>query len=318
MTKLLQWEQIEAILPHLDLTSLIAEGFEAYSAGQVVVPPIGELLFENPPGDTHIKYGYIKEDEYFVIKVASGFYDNPKLGLSSSQGLMLVFSQKTGQVLGILVDHGKLTDIRTAVAGLCAAQCLAPKIINGIGIIGTGIQARMQLDYLLTEYSNPPIWVWGRTEKNVVQFIKNFENQGAKVSSSTPSEICSKCNLIVTTTPSTKPLLQASDVISGRHITAVGSDTSEKNEIAPGLFKKIDKIVADSISQCKTRGETHHALSNNMIEENQVIELGNILSGKEKGRSNDQEITLVDLTGVAVQDIQIAKAVFESHSKYNI
>lgn len=90
-------EEIQKALRTIDPLPLIEEGFVAYSAGRVVVPPVGEMIFENPPGDVHIKYGFIRDDDLFVIKVASGFYDNPKIGLPSGNGLMLLFSQKTGE-----------------------------------------------------------------------------------------------------------------------------------------------------------------------------------------------------------------------------
>ncbi len=90
------------------------------------MPPVGELVFEDPPGDVHIKYGYIKNDDYFVIKVASGFYDNVELGLPPADGLMLVFSQKTAQLECILLDECHLTNVRTAAAGAVVAKYLAP------------------------------------------------------------------------------------------------------------------------------------------------------------------------------------------------
>lgn len=100
-----------------ELIQIIEDGFVSYSEGNVIVPPVGHLPFTQPPGDLHIKYGYIKDDDFFVVKLASGFYENPKIGLSSSNGLMLVFSQKTGELLSLLLDEGHLTDIRTALAG---------------------------------------------------------------------------------------------------------------------------------------------------------------------------------------------------------
>ena len=88
--------EIKKALGAIDPLPLIEEGFVAYSRGRAVVPPVGELVFDDPPGDVHIKYGYIKGGDVYVIKIASGFYDNPKLGLPSGDGLMLVFGQKTG------------------------------------------------------------------------------------------------------------------------------------------------------------------------------------------------------------------------------
>ena len=94
--KIINLNQIKEIIKSIDFIPEIEKGFVAYSQGNAVVPPVGELIFKKPPGDVHIKYGYIVNDDYYVIKIASGFYENPKLQLPSSNGLMLLFSQKLG------------------------------------------------------------------------------------------------------------------------------------------------------------------------------------------------------------------------------
>src|SRR5690349_13525145 len=103
--KIIHLDQIKKILEKIDIIPVIEKGFIAYSNGETIIPPVGELLFKNPPGDVHIKYGYILGDDYYVIKVASGFYENPKVNLPSSNGLMLIFNQKTGILCGILLDE---------------------------------------------------------------------------------------------------------------------------------------------------------------------------------------------------------------------
>src|SRR5437868_11675069 len=108
--KIIHLNQIKPMLENMDIISAIEKGFVAYSNGFATVPPVGDLIFKNPPGDVHVKHGYIHNTDYFVIKIASGFYDNPKIHLPSSNGLMLVFSQKTGELLGILLDEVYLTD----------------------------------------------------------------------------------------------------------------------------------------------------------------------------------------------------------------
>ena len=100
--RIVSLDEIKSVLPKVDLMQEIETGFSAYSNGEVVVPPVGELNFENPPGDVHIKYGYIRDDDVYVIKIASGFYQNKLLGLSNGQGMMLVFDQKSGKPIGLL------------------------------------------------------------------------------------------------------------------------------------------------------------------------------------------------------------------------
>ena len=310
-------EQIKKVLPSLDLVPLIKDGFKAYSAGRTVVPPVGELVFNDPPGDVHIKYGYIKGDDYFVIKIASGFYENSDLGSSSSQGgMMLLFDQRTGREKGVLVDECFLTNVRTAVAGAICAEALAPDPMECIGVLGTGVQARMQVSYLSSITRCRQVKVWGRSEQKMRKYQDDMSKDGWQVDTcSAPGDVAASCNLIITATPAKTPLLRVDDVKRGTHITAMGSDSPGKQELEPGVLGIADLIVADSILQCRERGEIVHALTSGLIDEKDIIELGTILDEKALGRTTDDQITIADLTGVAVQDIQIAKAVFEACQK---
>lgn len=315
MAKVIRLNNIKSILKSIDVVTAMEEGFKHYSNGNTVVPPVGELLFDKPKGDAHIKYGYIKNEDFYVIKIASGFYENSKLGIPSSQGLMLVFNQKTGQPEAILLDEGHLTDIRTAAAGALAGKYFAPKNIKAIGIIGTGIQARLQLDYLQKTNPCKNVWVWGRTSKNAIKFKDDLSNKYNINIAKTPSEIAENCNLIVTTTPSEKALLKAIDIQPGTHITAVGSDTANKQELESELFKKADLVIADSIPQSKNRGEIFRATSDSVLSENEVVELGTAIQDPTLQRTSENQISIVDLTGVAVQDIMIASTVYKNYLK---
>ena len=309
--KIIKLEQIKQILPSINLISEIEEGFAAYSQKKAVVPPVGELLLDK--GEVHIKYGYIKEDKYYVIKIASGFYQNTKLGLSTGNGLMLLFAQETGEIVSILLDEGYLTDVRTAVAGAIAAKFLAPKDVHRIGIVGTGIQARLQLKHLRDVTDCRDVLVSGRGDKQLVHYKHEMEPLGFDIElTQNPDQIMATCNLIVTTTPSSEPLLFAKDLKKGTHITAVGSDVSYKQELDSTILEKADIVVADSISQCLERGEIFKAISSNHIFEENLIELGNVILGVELGRTSEEQITIADLTGVAVQDMMIAKAVYSA------
>jgi ornithine cyclodeaminase len=311
--KLITLDQIKAALPSIDVMPAIEAGFVAYSRGKAVVPPVGELIIDDPPGDVHIKYGYLVGDDYYVIKIASGFYENPKLNLPSSNGLMLLFSQKTGELLSILLDEGHLTDLRTAVAGAIAAKYLAPQAVHRIGIVGTGIQARLQLRYLMNVTDCREVIVWGRDREKLVRYRAEMESPGFSINTTLDThDVASSCNLIVTVTPSTVPLLRRDHIQPGTHITAVGADTPQKQELDPAILKKADLVVADSIPQCLERGEIVHAIQDRVLEKGDLLELGQIISGQTPGRISDDQITVADLTGVAVQDIQIAKAVYEA------
>jgi ornithine cyclodeaminase len=312
MPEIFNLEHIKEALQGVDVTKAIEEGFVAYSRGEVVVPPVGELVFEDPPGDVHIKYGYIKGDDHFVIKVASGFYDNVKLGLPPADGLMLVFSQKTAQLECILLDECHLTNVRTAAAGAVVAKYLAPTRVERIGVFGAGVQGKMQVEALLPVVDCRQVVVWGTGEEELEAYRAAMSGLGLEIQTTLHSdEIAATCNLIVTATPSHTPLLRAEQIREGTHITAMGSDTREKNELDPEILRIADLVVADSIEQCRVRGEIFHALEAGMIEDGDILELGNSIVDRTLQRTDDFQITVADLTGVAVQDIQISKAVFE-------
>lgn len=310
MTTIIKFRDIKSIVQTMDVVSAMEAGFIQYSKGNTVVPSVGELSFEDPKGEVHIKYGYIKGDDYYVIKIASGFYDNPKLGIASSQGMMLLFNQKTGQPISILLDEGYLTDIRTAAAGALAAKYFAPKKINAIGIIGTGIQARLQLQFLQQHTPSKTVWVWGRTEANAQKFKEELGTEFDIHIAKTPAELAQHSNLIVCTTPAEAPLLKAADILPGTHITAIGSDTAKKQELAGEILQKADILISDSIPQSKSRGEVYQARKAGLISDEKIVELGTALQDAALQRTDENQISVVDLTGVAVQDIMITQAVY--------
>ncbi len=313
MATIYERDVIEKVVANLPLLGTIEDGFAAHAQGRVVVPPVGELNFQDPPGDTHIKYGYIKDDDVFVIKIASGFYENPTRGLESGSGCMLVFSQETGQLYSILLDEGYLTDVRTALAGAIAAKYLAPKEVDVIGVLGTGVQARMQVLALADVRPCKRIAVWGRSPDGAMRYLQAMEGEGYEVTlCDTPADVAAQAKLLITTTPSATPLLNAKDVQVGTHITAMGSDTPGKQELAVDVIARADLVVADSRSQCVERGEIAKAVQAGVFELDKAIELGEVVQQPSLGRTSENQITVADLTGVAHQDIQIAKAVVEA------
>ncbi|MCH8935148.1 MAG: ornithine cyclodeaminase family protein [Gemmatimonadetes bacterium] len=316
LTTVLELDEIKRLV---DIPQVIREmetGFVLYSEGQVEVPPVGFLHFEEPPGDVHIKYGFVSGDEYYVLKMASGFYNNADLGLPISDGLLLVFSQKTGELKLILLDKCWLTDVRTAAAGAVAAKHLAPKNIHRIGIVGTGVQAKMQLEMLRDVVDCTSCLVWGRDSTKVQRMIadlrasESVQAWGLQIEAAPAlDDLVSQCNLIVTTTSARSPLIRADQVQQGTHITAMGSDDHGKQELEAEVLGKADLVVADSVSQCVDHGECFGAVQEGHIAADSILELGNVIKNGEIGRTTEDQITVADLTGVAIQDIQIAKMV---------
>lgn len=312
MTDIYNLNQIKEALKDIDPLPEIEAGFQAYSRGEAVIPPVGEMLFENPPGEMHIKYGYIKNQDFAVIKIAGGFYENIKMGLPSTDGLMLLFSQRNGKLEAVLLDRGHLTNIRTAAAGAVAAKYLAPKNIKAIGVLGAGVQGRMQAEALKSLTACRDIWIWGVDKGETALYKRDMEASGFNVHTTLdPEKVAAHSNLIITATPSKKPLLESGWVKPGTHITAMGSDTPEKQELDAGILTAADIVAADSISQSRFRGEIFHAVKAGALQEKKVRELGHVISDPALQRQNDDQISIADLTGVAVQDIQIAAAVYK-------
>jgi ornithine cyclodeaminase len=309
--KLVTLDEIKAVLPGIDLLTAIEAGFVAYSEGRCIVPPVGELLMDK--GEVHIKYGCLTDDPFYIIKIASGFYGNSSFGLPSSNGLMLLFSQQTGELVCILLDEGHLTDLRTAVAGAISAKHLAPRPVRRIGIMGTGVQAQLQLRYLTTVVDCREVLAWGRGVEQLERFRRELEGCGFTIETTLDAaEIGATCNLIVTTTPATEPILRSRDIRPGTHITAIGSDSPHKQELDVGIIAGADHVVADSMAQCRLRGEIFKALEAGVITEDVVVELGHLLGGGAQGRTTASQVTVFDSTGVAVQDIKIANAVYDA------
>ena len=319
MLKVLTLGEIKSQIDVPKMIQAIEDGFVLYSEDKVVVPPVGFLNFKDPPGDVHIKYGYVKGDDVYVLKVASGFYDNEKMGVTFGDGVTLVFSQQAGHLQLVLHDECWLTDMRTAAAGAVAARHLAPSKVDCIGIIGTGGQARLQLELLKGIVDCQRCIVWGRDADKVRKMISDLkanatiQEWGIEIEAADSVEaLAAQSNLIVTTTSARDAIVLADHVQAGTHITAMGSDDHGKQELAAALLGKADIVVADSISQCVDHGECFHAVKDGSITEESILELGKVIKDPAIGRSNDNQITVADLTGVAIQDIQIAKMVSRS------
>ena len=310
MAQVFKLDEILKALKDIDVVDVIAQGFKALSEEKVVIPPIGEMLFPDVDGELHIKYGAIKGDEDFVVKMATGFFQNPSIGLSPFSGCMMVFSQKTGHISSVLLEEGELTNHRTAAAGAVAAKCLAPKRVNMIGIVGTGVQSRLQALYLqkMTDCRN--LVIWGRNKDKAELAAVDMQKMGYEANViENLNDLCKVSQIIVTTTPATSPLLKREMITPGTHITAMGSDTSDKCELSPDILDLADIVAADSIEQAIQRGEISQALKAGKCNKDKLVELGSIIIDPSKGRTNDQQITIADLSGVAIQDIMIAKAV---------
>ncbi len=303
-----------------DLIPIIEDAFKSLSKGKTVMPPIMRIDIEKYHGESDIKAAYVEGLDSFAIKIASGFFDNPKLGLPSSNGLMVLLDSETGVIKSVLLDEGYLTDTRTAIAGAIAAKYLSNQDASNLGIIGAGIQARLQLKAILLVRKINKINLWARDKVKVDEFIDSLKDLKIDINiSESCKELASSSDIILTTTPSKKPLLEFDWIKKGTHITAMGSDAEQKNELHPAMIKLCDKYIPDNQPQTTILGELHHAIKENLISpDHKFDDLGSIIIDPSLGRKNKEDITICDLTGTGVQDTAIARYTYNICKENNL
>ncbi|MBW6419104.1 cyclodeaminase [Celeribacter sp. PS-C1] len=309
--RILTESELRAVV-RLDLETIdvIENGFRALAGGGVVMPPVLSMAIEEHHGEVDVKTAYVPGVDGFALKVSPGFFDNPKLGLPSLNGLMILLSAQTGLVQAVFLDNGYLTDLRTAAAGAVAARHLAPEVETA-GVIGTGVQARLQMEaaHLVRPFKR--CLIWGRDpEKAAICAADIAVATGAEVEvMSDIAALVGQSQLVVTTTPATTPLIAADMLHDGLHITAMGSDQAGKSEIDPYALDAASLYVCDRVSQCEALGELRAAREIGLMRPTPP-ELGQIITGQAAGRSDPTQITICDLTGTGVQDTAIASHVF--------
>ena len=294
---------------------VISEGFSQLAEGNVSVPPIMRIDITENHGEVDVKTAYIKGKDSFAIKIASGFHENRFKGLPTGSGMMVLISAETGIPMAVLLDNGYLTDVRTGIAGAIAARHMAREKIETAGVIGSGSQARYQMEALKLVRDYKRLLVYGIIPEEVDRYAEDMANRlGVEVLRVDDAEtVVRESEIVVTATPSQQPYLEAAWLHPGLHITCMGSDAEHKQELYADVFAQADLVACDRKAQGFRLGELHHAKAAGIItNEDQVIELGEMTSGKKPGRLEDDQITICDLTGVGVQDTQIARLAYAS------
>lgn len=296
-------------------TDAVRMAYIAQAEGRVQSPPVTWIDFKAANGECHVKSGYITGTEGFAIKIATGFYDNPKRGLATSNGMSLVFSAQTGETLALLKDDGWLTDIRTGLSGAVATHTLARRGYSNVLIVGAGVQCLHQaqcLQRLAGERKlNFSIWARDGGKATAAANILCSKNLNTKSTADLQSAVA-QADAIITITPAKSPLIHADWVSPGTHITAIGADSPGKQELDVDLIASADLLVCDLAEQSLYDGEFQTAFAAGHITDADVIALGHVLSGTHPGRSNDQVITIADLTGLAALDAAAALTVLHA------
>ena len=306
ITILTEAELRQCVQLDAEVIDAVADAFTALAAGRVVMPPVLHMDLPEAHGEVDVKTAYVSGLPSLALKVSPGFFDNPSLGLPSVSGMMMLLSATTGRLEALHLDNGYLTDVRTAAAGAIAARHLARADARIAGVIGAGVQARLQMEALAKMRPLERILVWARDGAKAEACADDLAGRlGIEaVAVSSAERLVLEADVVVTTTPARDPLVVADWLHPGLHITAIGADAPDKNELHPAVLERADLLVCDDRAQCARLGELHHALAQGI--EPATIDLGEITGGIKQGRTRDDQITVCDLTGTGVQDTAIA------------
>jgi len=290
---------------------VIRDAFRADGEGRTLVPTVINLEIPGAHGEFHVKTAHITGVPHIAVKIASGFYDNPARGLPSGSGLMVVLDASTGLPAALLLDNGFLTDLRTGAAGAVAAGVLACRAIGTVGVIGSGVQARVQVQCLRVVRAFTRLVCWSPTRQHLERYCREMRADGYDAQpASGPEAVCRAADVLITATPARAPIVRAEWLHEGLHVTAVGSDTPGKQELDAACLARADLVAVDRLAQCAAFGELRHALEGALLTRENVRELGSIVAHREPGRTRDDEITIADLTGVGFQDTAIASEAY--------
>ncbi len=302
--------QIRTLVDADAARAAMTDAFQALHDGDATIADVISLSFIDPRGVAHIKAGHVHSDAVWTAKISADFYPDNGKGTVHS-GLMLVMSSVDGTLTSVLLDNGYLTELRTGAAGALAAELLSRADSTTVGIIGAGNQARYQLDALLRVRAIKNVRIASRTRGRADLFAAEIvSSHGLEVDVfDSLVDAVRGADIVLTTTPSPRALIQADWVAPGVHITAVGSDEPAKQELDARVLARADVIAVDDRDQAGRFGELHHAIEAGFRSKADVVTLGELVAGTAPGRTSAEDVTVADLTGVGVQDAAIAALV---------
>ena len=291
---------LEALLP------VIESAFVAFTDGQMVAYPVVRELVSAHRGIFGIKSGHLIEEGVIGLKAGGFWLDNPDAGLTRHQSTTVMFDPTTGLPTAFM-DGNHITAIRTAAVGALAARELARPDARTVAVLGCGMQGVGQAEALCLVRPIEEIRAFDIVPENVERFAESLRPLGVDIKASSDAlEAVRGADIVVTVTPAKEPILCSDWIEQSVHVSAFGSDTRDKNEVEAGLFRRA-KVVVDDVTQATTLGDTHHAVDQGLFHADDIhATLGEILAGRKKGRTSDEEITLFDATGLAFQDLVAA------------
>ena len=305
--RIIDFETIQQVFEPAEAIDAMREALVAQARGECDTPMPMHLGSTPVEAEVHIKSSYRRGGRYFAVKVASGFPRNLAKGLPVGNGMMLLVSAETGEPVAVLADQGYLTDARTAAVSALVARELG-RTDTVLGVLGSGIQARLQAQMHAEFLDLERIWVWGRNPERVDSYRRDMAELLPKVEvlvADDPAAVAANARLITTVTAAREPLLAIDDLQPGTHISAVGSDSPGKQELDPEILRQAVLLLVDSVSQCEHLGELQHAPE----AKERAVEAGVFCDAPVVFDS--QGLSVCDFTGLGVEDLFIAKYCYE-------
>ena len=311
-TLLLTASQIRQCLTPKKAIAAVEQAFKSYALGKAHMPPKVYLDLPRYNGDFRAMPAHLEKERAVTLKWVNAHPDNAKYGLPAVMAVLILNDPRTGFPLSVM-DATFLTSLRTGAAGAAAARCLARKNSSVVALVGCGVQARTQLLCLREVFPVKEVRVWGHAEDIQRKFIRKMRRKGERMTKSlTVREGVSGADIIVTTTPSRKPIVRAGWVKPGAHINAIGADAAGKQELDPVLLREA-RVIIDDWQQASHSGEINVPLKKKQITKRHIIaSLGEVLAGKKKGRVSPKDLTVFDSTGLAIQDTALAHLVYKT------
>jgi len=315
-TLLLTEEHIKQLLSIDEVMEAVESAFREKGLGHVQMPAKLYLFYKKHNGDLRAMPSYLEELDVSAVKVVNVHPENRvKYGLPTVMATIVLIDPKSGVPLAIMGGTW-ITDMRTGAAGGIAAKYLARKSPKVVGFVGAGAQSKTQLLALLSLYGKlGKVKVWSRTEETRDMFVAEM---GSICSGSTEivsvgnvKDAAKDVDILVTTTPSRKPIVSGNWIASGTHINCIGADAPGKEELEPSILTKA-KIIVDDWDQASHSGEINVPLAKGIITKKDVWgEIGEIVAGLKPGRTSSDEITVFTSTGLAVQDAVTAELAYK-------
>jgi alanine dehydrogenase len=314
-TLLLQKHDVGRLISMKEVIETVEEAYRVFNSGQVIQPPYTCIHLPPPRGEIDFKLGYNEANEIISMKASSGgFPNNPtEHGVPSGMGTILLFDARTCALICVM-DGSLITGLRTGAAGAVSVKALARRDAKTITAIGTGNQARMQIRAIREVMTIETIHAWDHHPQSLAQYQADIEREFGipVVAARSKQDAVEQADILVTATRGKGSLVEAAWIRPGTHIVAIGTDTVGKQELEPEVFRNA-KIVNDSIAQCVEKGETWHPLNRNIISREDIhAEIGEILLGRKAGRETDDEVTIFDSTGMAIQDNTTAFRIYRN------